>query len=235
MTTSNNTPPYPRERRAWNENTEESIVTNGTIYHDRSSKGYSATGKRVFKDCYRAEITISGQRYRHRAKDREDCVQWLRAVKQGKIKPTDNKADWWRMEQRKDDNVRIDEIIVSAAEESVLLYDYHQTQNIEPINDYIVKRLLPHMAYYCAHTLHLGKDSTITASRQAIALLLFRITAGKPVLNFTSTCKRMLRLYKKQGDFFYYDHTPEPVKILVNGLNLDGLAGIWKITKDRRL
>ena len=48
-------------------------------------------------------------------------------MRTGKIKPTDNKADWWRMEQRKDDNVRIDEIIVSAAEEAVLLYDYHQT------------------------------------------------------------------------------------------------------------
>ena len=110
----------------------------------------------MFKDCYRAEITISGQRYRHRSKDREDCERWLKAVRTGKIKPTDNKADWWRMEQRKDDNVRIDEIIVSAAEEAVLLYDYHQTGDITAINDYLVKRLLPHMVYYCAHTLHFG-------------------------------------------------------------------------------
>ena len=104
-----------REYCGWTGNTEDDIVTTGTIYHDTASKGYNKSGKRVFKDCYRAEITISGQRYRHRSKDRDDCERWLKAVRTGKIKPTDNKADWWRMEQRKDDNVRIDEIIVSAA------------------------------------------------------------------------------------------------------------------------
>ena len=219
----------------WRGNTEDDIRTTGTIYHDTSSKGYSKSGKRVFKDCYRAEIVISGQRYRHRSKDRKDCEDWLKAVKAGKIKPTDNKADWWRMEQRKDDNVRIDEIIVSAAEEAVLLYDYHQTGDITAINDYLVKRLLPHMVYYCAHTLHFGQDRTITASRQAAALLLTRITAGKPVMNFTATCKRMLRVHKQRGDFFYYEKAPEQVRIMVNGMNLDGLAELYKVTKDRRI
>ena len=223
-----------REYCGWTGNAENDIVTTGTIYHDTSLKGYQ-NGKRVFKDCYRAEITISGQRYRHRSKDRKDCEEWLRAVKQGKIKPTDNKADWWRMEQRKDDNVRIDEIIVSAAEEAVLLYDYHQTGNLTAINDYLVKRLLPHMAWYCAHTLKFGKDRTITASRQAAALLLTRITAGKPVMNFTATCKRMLRVHKERGDFFYYENVPEPVRLLVNGMNLDALAEVWNVTKDRRI
>ena len=209
--------------------------TAGTIYHDNGSKGYSASGQRVFHDCWRAEIIISGQRYRHRSKDRQDCEDWLRAVKQGKIKPTDNKADWWRMEQRKDDIARIDEIIVSAAEESVMLYDYHQTGDLSAINDYLEKRLLPHMAYYCAHTLQFGRDRTITASRQAAALLLTRITAGKPVMNFTATCKRMLRVNKRRGDFFYYENAPEHVKLLINGMNLDGLADVWKVAKDRRI
>jgi hypothetical protein len=162
-------------------------------------------------------------------------VAWLRAVRDGKIKPTDNKADWWRMEQHKDDTIRIDEIIVSAAEEAVLLYDYHQTGDISKINDYLEKRLLPHMAWYCAHTLKFGRERTIKASRSAAALLLTRITAGKPVMNFTATCKRMLRLHKQRGDFFYYEQVPDSVKIIVNGLNLDGLAKVWKVTKDRRI
>ena len=223
-----------REYCGWRGNTEDNIVTDGTIYLDSGSKGWK-NGKRVFKDCYRAEITISGQRYRHRSKDRKDCEEWLKAVKQGKIRPTDNKADWWRMEQRKDESVRIDEIIVSQAEESVLLYDYHQTGDIAPINDYLVSRLLPHMAYYCAHTLQFGKDRTVTASRQAAALLLTRITAGKPVMSFTATCKRMLRVHKQRGDFFYYENAPEQVRLMVNGMNLDALAEVWKVTKDRRL
>lgn len=223
-----------REYCGWHGNTEDDIVTGGTIYHDTSSKGI-VNGKRVFKDCYRAEITIGGQRYRHRSKDRKDCEDWLRAVREGKIKPTDNKADWWRMEQHKDEAARYDEIIVSQAEEAVLLYEYHQSGDITKINDYLVKRLLPHMAWYCAHTLHLGKDTMLTASRQAAALLLTRITAGKPVMSFTSTCKRMLRVYKQRGDFFYYENAPEQVRLMVNGINFDKIAEVWKVTKDRRL
>lgn len=224
-----------RQYCGWRGNTEDDIRTTGTIYHDTSSKGYSASGKRVFKDCYRAEIVISGQRYRHRGKDRKDCEDWLAAVCQGRIRPTDNKADWWRMEQRKDEEARIDEIIVSQAEEAVLLYEYHQTGDLGKINEYLEKRLLPHMAYYCAHTLGFGQDRTLTASRQAAALLLTRIVAGRPVQNFTSTCKRMLRIHKKHGNFFFYENAPKQVQLVCNSLDFSGLAQIWKVTKDRRI
>ena len=135
------------------------------------------------KGCWRAEITINKIRYRHRGSSSEDCEQWLEALKTGKIKPTDNKADWFRMEQHKDDNIRIDEIVLSAAEETVMLLEYRQTGDIQPIFQYFVQRLLPHMAYYCCHTLQLGQNKTLTASRQAVALLLTRIIAGKPAIN----------------------------------------------------
>ena len=223
-----------REHCGWKGNTEDDIVTNGTVYHDTASKGVR-NGKRVFKDCWRAEIMIAGQRYRHRSKDRKNCEDWLQAVCDGKIKPTDNKADWWRMEQRKDEEVRIDEMIVNQAEEAVLLYDYHQTKDLTKINEYLEKRLLPHMAYYCAHTLRFGKDRTLTASRQAAALLLTRIVAGRPVMNFTASCKRMLKIHQQRGDFFYYENAPQEVKLICNRLDLSALAKVWKVTKDRRI
>ena len=213
---------------------EKIISTTGTIYYDNGSKGWQ-NGKRIFKDCWRAEITIDGQRYRHRSKERMDCEDWLLAVRCKRIRPTDNKADWYRSEQHKDEAVRIDEIIVSQAEESVMIYDYHQTGDLSRIYEYITKRLVPHMAYYCAHTLQFGKDTTITASRQAIALLLTRIVAGKPILSMTASCKKMLRVYKERGDFFYYENAPDQVKLIVNGINLDDLAMVWKVTKDKRL
>lgn len=207
----------------------------GTIYHDTSSKGWKG-GHRVFKDCWRADIMIQGVRYRHRAETREDCEQWLKAVISKKILPTDNKADWWRMEQRKDEAVRIDEIIVNQAEEAVMLYDYHQTGDLTAISEYITKRLLPHMVYYCAHTLRLGQVRTQTASKQAIALLLTRITQGRPVPNFTNSCKRMLRTYRERGDFFYYEtHAPRDVKHIVHGIDFAPLTELYKITKDKRI
>ena len=207
----------------------------GTIYHDHGSKGYDATGKRVFKDCWRAEITIAGERYRHRSKDRKDCEDWLKAVKQGKIKPTDNKADWWRMEQHKDEEARIDELIVSAAEEANIVYEYRQTGDTQILYDYCVKALLPHMVWYCAHTLHLGRDRSLTCSRQAVGLILTKIVGGRPVTNITFTCKRMLRTYKNRGDFWYYDKAPEAVRLMVNRIDMTALAELYKVTKDRRI
>ena len=224
-----------REYCGWTGNTEDDIVTTGTIYHDTASKGYSKSGKRVFKDCYRAEITISGQRYRHRSKDREDCERWLKAVRTGKIKPTDNKADWWRMEQRKDEEARIDELIVSAAEEANIVYEYRQTGDTEILYNYCIKALLPHMVYYCAHTLHLGRDRSLTCSRQAVGLILTKIVGGRPVTNITFTCKRMLRTYKNRGDFWYYDKAPEAVKLMVNRIDMSALEELYKVTKDRRI
>ena len=208
--------------------------STGTIYYDNASKGWK-NGKRVFKDCWRAEIVIAGDRFRHRSKDRDDCVAWLKAVKQGKIKPTDNKADWWRMEQRKDEEARIDELIVSAAEEANIVYEYRQTGDTEILYNYCIKALLPHMVYYCAHSLHLGRDRSLTCSRQAVGLILTKIVGGRPVTNITFTCKRMLRTYKNRGDFWYYDKAPEAVKLMVNRIDMSALADLYKVTKDRRI
>ena len=207
---------------------------HGTIEHDTSSKGWK-NGKRVFKDCWRAVIMVNGQRYRHRGETREECREWLKAVCAKKILPTDNKADWWRMEQHKDEEARIDELIVSAAEEANIVYEYRQTGDTEILYNYCIKALLPHMVYYCAHTLHLGRDRSLTCSRQAVGLILTKIVGGRPVTNITFTCKRMLRTYKNRGDFWYYDKAPDVVKLMVNRIDMSALADLYKVTKDRRI
>lgn len=207
---------------------------HGTIEHDTSSKGWK-NGKRVFKDCWRAVIMVNGQRYRHRGETREECREWLKAVCAKKILPTDNKADWWRMEQHKDEEARIDELIVSAAEEANIVYEYRQTGDTEILYNYCIKALLPHMVYYCAHSLHLGRDRSLTCSRQAVGLILTKIVGGRPVTNITFTCKRMLRTYKNRGDFWYYDKAPEAVKLMVNRIDMSALEELYKVTKDRRI
>ena len=221
----------PLDPEAWlNDNRQR----RGTIYHDSSSKGWKK-GKRVFSDRWRADIMIHGVRYRYRAETRQECAEWLKAVTQKKILPTDNKADWWRMEQHKDEEARIDELIVSAAEEANIVYEYRQTGDTQILYDYCTKALLPHMVYYCAHTLRLGRDRTLTASRQAVGLILTKIVGGRPVTNITFTCKRMLRTYKSRGDFWYYDKAPEAVKLMVNRIDMSALEELYKVTKDRRI
>ena len=206
----------------------------GTIYHDSSSKGWR-NGKRVFSDRWRADIMIKGVRYRYRGETREECREWLKAVTSKKILPTDNKADWWRMEQHKDEEARIDELIVSAAEEANIVYEYRQTGDTEILYNYCIKALLPHMVYYCAHTLHLGRERSLTCSRQAVGLILTKIVGGRPVTNITFTCKRMLRTYKDRGDFWYYEKAPEAVKLMVNRIDMSALEELYKVTKDRRI
>ena len=221
----------PLDPEAW---LEDNRQRRGTIYHDTASKGWK-NGKRVFSDRWRADIMIHGVRYRYRAETRQECAEWLRAVTQKKIMPTDNKADWWRMEQHKDEEARIDELIVSAAEEANIVYEYRQTGDTQILYDYCTKALLPHMVYYCAHTLRLGRDRTLTASRQAVGLILTKIVGGRPVTNITFTCKRMLRTYASRGDFWYYDKAPETVKLMVNRIDMSALADLYKVTKDRRI
>lgn len=41
--------------------------------------------------------------------------------------------------------------------------------------------------------------------------------------------------FETHGNFFYYDKAPEQVKFMVDKLNLDALAEVWKVTKDKRL
>ena len=206
----------------------------GTIGHDTASKGWK-NGKRVFKDCWQAVIMVNGQRYRHRGETREECREWLKAVCAKKILPTDNKADWWRMEQHKDEEARIDELIVSAAEEANIVYEYRQTGNTDILYNYCIKALLPHMVYYCARILRMGCDRSLTCSRQAVGLILTKIVGGRPVTNITFTCKRMLRTYKNRGDFWYYEKAPEDVKLMVNRIDMSALADLYKVTKDRRI
>lgn len=211
------------------------IRQRGIIYCDSSSKGYNSIGKRVFKNCWRAEIQIDGIRYRHRSHERRDCEEWLKAVRLGKIKPTDNKADWWRMEQRKDEEVRIDELITSAAEETNIVYEYRHSGDTTILFDYAVKRLLPHMIYYCCHSLGMGKERTLKAAKQAIGLMLTNIVGGRPITNMTYTLKHMLRINKQRNNFWYFEKAPKNVQMLVNGIDFAPLAELYKVTKDRRL
>lgn len=206
----------------------------GCIVPETVSKGWKGN-KRVFRNRWRATIQVNGIKYHYHAKTRQDCKLWLKAVLAKEILPTDNKADWLRMEQRKDEEARVDEHIVSAAEEANIVYDYRQTGDTAILYDYVTKRLLPHMVYYCCHSLRMSKEKTLTSSRQAVGLILQKIVGGRPVTNITFTCKRMLRIYQSRGDFWYYEKAPKEVKLMVNRIDMSPLEDLYKVTKDRRI
>ena len=205
----------------------------GTIEHETASNGWRGD-KKTYKNNYRAVIMVNGQRYHHRG-DSMECRRWLHAVCDKKILQTDNKADWLRMEQHKDEVARIDQQVMSAAEEANIVLDYRKTGDTSALYDYCVNVLLPHMVYYCARSLGMGKEHTLSASRQAVGLILTRIVGGRPITNITFTCKHMLRIHRNRGDFWYYEKAPRDVQMMVDGIDFSQLAEVWKVTKDRRI
>ena len=151
-----------------------------------------------------------------------------------KILPSDNKADWLRAEQHKDMAARYEEMAAINCEEGLLLYGCYQSSDFENLYEYIEKSLLPHLVYYSCHTLGLGLKNSIIYSREAVALLLTKIAAGRQVMNMTALCKRIIRS-KRNGNTYYYDHMPKDIRMVVNGIDYAPLEQLWKVTKDRRI
>lgn len=212
------------------------MSAKGCIYEEYHNKGCVRGRKRGTGYIrYVAEIVVAGKRFRHRSMDREKVEDWLNAVRSGRIKPTQKGADWMMMEQRKDMELRAYETIVSAAEEAVLVMNFFDNKDIEPISKYMQDRLLPHMVYYCCHTLALSEEKSLNYTKQAAALLFTMLYDGKPITNMTKTAKRMLRVRKEHSDFFFYERTPRQAKIAFTKMDIEKLSEVYKVIKDKRL
>ena len=197
------------------------------------SRGHRRDRRRE-ENRYEARIQVHGEIFRHRSSSRYDCEDWLRAVLEKKILPSDTSADWLRAEQRKDMMARYQQMTTIQCEESELIYNYYATGDITPLSEYIEKSLLPHLVWYSCHTLQLGLKNSIIYSREAVALLLTKISAYRPVMNMTALCKRICKT-KRNGDTLYFDHMPKDMKNVVNGVDYSPLEELWKVTKERRI
>lgn len=206
----------------------------GCVYQDTYSKGIK-NNHRTYHNRWVAEIQIGGVHFRHRSADKADCEAWLKAVRNGRISPRDYGADWYLVEQRRDMEKRFEEMILSAAEEAMLAAQYSADKNLKPISDYMTQRLLPHMIYYCAHVLNMGRKTALDASTQCIAIMLENIAAGKPITNFTRYGKRMLRVRKAHRDFWYYEKVPQNIRLIIDGIDYKPLEEIYKLTKLKKI
>lgn len=206
----------------------------GCVYQDTYSKGIK-NNHRTYHNRWVAEIQIGGVHFRHRSADKTDCEAWLKAVRNGRISPRDYGADWYLVEQRRDMEKRFEEMILSAAEEAMLAAQYTADKNLKPISDYMTQRLLPHMIYYCAHVLNMGRKTALDASTQCIAIMLENIAAGKPITNFTRYGKRMLRVRKAHRDFWYYEKVPQNIRLIIDGIDYKPLEEIYKLTKLKKI
>lgn len=206
----------------------------GCVYQDTYSKGIK-NNHRTYHNRWVAEIQIGGVHFRHRSADKTDCEEWLKAVRMGRISPRDCGADWYLVEQRRDMEKRFEEMILSAAEEAMLAAQYTVNKDLTPISDYMTQRLLPHMIYYCAHVLNMGRKTSLDASTQCIAIMLENIAAGKPITNFTRYGKRMLRVRKAHRDFWYYEKVPQDIRLIIDGIDYKPLEEIYKLTKLKKI
>ena len=65
-------------------NTPDNVRTCGTLWLQRSST--RKNGKVYTYIYWQARIMIQGKIYRHVSKYRDNCEEWLRAVKRGEIR-----------------------------------------------------------------------------------------------------------------------------------------------------
>lgn len=212
---------------------EDTYKRRGHIEKDVYSKGIRREKQRK-ENRWQARIKVRGVVYRHRASSRYACEDWLRAVLDKRILPSDTGADWLRAEQKKDMMARYRQMASINCEEGGLIYNYYETGDLEPLREYIEKSLLPHLVYYCCHTLQLGLKNSMIYSKEAIALLLTKISANRPVMNMTALCKRICRT-KRNGDTYYFDHMPKDMRMVVNKVDYAPLEQLWKVTKDKRI
>lgn len=212
---------------------DDSRKRTGHIGRSCGSRGYRHGSPRE-DERHEAVIMVHGNVYRHRSSRREECCDWLRAVIDKRIHPSDNKADWLRAEQRKDMMARYEQMAACNCEEAVLLYEYYQTGDITNLGEYIEKNLLPHLVYYSCHTLQLGLKNSILYSREAVALLLTKVASHRQVMNMTALCKRIIRT-KRYGNTFYYEHMPKDMRMVVDGVDYAPLEKLWKVTRDKRI
>lgn len=210
----------------------DDIKSQGTIYHDHYSKGYKS-GKKVTHDRWCAEIMIERQRYRHRSTSYDECVDWLKAIKMMRIKPGEDYRVWLKAETGRRTHEEVVERVETAAREAMLILEYQTTRSFNKINEYVRESLLPRLIYYALYTLKFNGRETLDVCAHAVAILYTRIDADIPVTNFTGSCRRMLRVRKQHGDFFFYEKMPEKIGIALKDLDLSNLGKVT-ILKDRR-
>lgn len=126
---------------------------------------------------------------------------------------------------------QIDEDLERHILEAQMIQRYRQSHDFTEINQYIEKKALPYINFYC--TMYHMRQYIYDIVPSAVAVLYMRLSGGKAVYTITKQICSILKVYKKLNRFDHYDRIPESVFVAVEQINFEDLSNKYIVKRNR--
>lgn len=126
---------------------------------------------------------------------------------------------------------QIDEDLERHILEAQMIQRYRQSHDFTEINQYIEKKALPYINFYC--TMYHMRQYIRDIVPSAVAVLYMRLSGGKAVYTITKQICSILKVYKKLNRFDHYDRIPENVFVAVEQINFEDLNNKYIVKRNR--
>lgn len=126
---------------------------------------------------------------------------------------------------------QIDEDLERHILEAQMIQRYRQSHDFTEINQYIEKKALPYINFYC--TMYHMRQYIHDIVPSAVAVLYMRLSGGKAVYTITKQICSILKVYKKLNRFDHYDRIPENVFVAVEQINFEDLNNKYIVKRNR--
>lgn len=125
---------------------------------------------------------------------------------------------------------QIDEDLERHILEAQMIQRYRQSHDFTEINQYIEKKALPYINYYC--TMYHMRQYINDIVPSAVAVLYMRLSGGKAVYTITKQICSILKVYKNLNRFDHYDRIPENVFVAVEQINFEDLSNKYIVKRN---
>lgn len=125
---------------------------------------------------------------------------------------------------------QIDEDLERNILEAQMIQRYRQSHDFTEINQYIEKKALPYINFYCS--MYHMREYIHDVVPSAVAVLYMRLSGGKAVYTITKQITSILKVYKKLNRFDHYDRIPENVFVAVEQINFEDLSNKYIVKRN---
>jgi hypothetical protein len=118
-----------------------------------------------------------------------------------------------------------------SAKETSIAYNYFKTGDLKELNEYVSNILFKELYMYAAKQYN-SRISVETMVSEAIGILYEYVVAYRPISLYTEFCKRLIRVYIRNGNFGLYERIPNQiVRDNFKQLNLECLCKKYRELK----
>lgn len=126
---------------------------------------------------------------------------------------------------------QIDEDLERHITEAQMIQRYRKSHDFTEINQYIERKALPYINYYCS--MYGMRQYLRDIVPSAVAILYMRLSGGRAVYTITKQICAILKVYKKLNRFDHYEKVPEHVFVAVEQINFEDLSNKYVVKRNR--